>query len=897
METVLRFFRKVRVMLLGERFSNELADEMAFHREQVERELKEEGIDPEEAHYAAQRRFGNELQLREQTHDLSGFSFAGILHDFRFAVRQLRKNPGFAATAILILALGVGATTAIFSVVDPILFQPLPYTQPDRIAMIWEIAGGGAPLAVSFGTFVGIRERSRSFSAIAVEKPWQPTRTTTAEPERLNGQRVTADYFRVLDIAPILGRNFEAADDQFQGPNVVILSDGFWRRDFAADPAIIGRTIKLDGALYTVIGVMPSGLEPVKVSASTRHYQNVLEPSAELWAPLQYNPALPADGHEWGHHLRMIGRLLSGVSRNQAANELNVILPTWAQAHAEGYKNSGGARGVIVHSLRDDLTRDVKPALLAIFGAVALLLAIACVNVTNLLLARGAQRRGEFAMRAALGASRARIAAQLITESLLLAILGGILALPIAAAGVHAIVALSPPDLPRLSAVQVDARMFFFAFAITILVGVAFGMAPALYASRRDLQSTLQQNSQRTTGGHQFARRSLVTLEVALALVLLVSAGLLLRSVQRIFAIAPGFDPSHVLSMQVQETGSPSQSDKDRERFFTDALEAVKHVPGVTSAAFTSQLPLSGDAETYGVEFAAYPNDNFDPGFRYAVTPDYFATMHIPLIRGRLLNERDYVGAPVAVLISESLAKRKFPGKDPIGQRVRIGPDIGIPDKPWSVIVGVVGDVKQTSLAISEPDAFYTTSDQWTAWVDDVRSLVVRTSGDPAALASAVRNAVWSVDKDQPIVRVATMDTLVAASESQRHFALVLFEAFALVALLLAAAGIYGVLSGSVTERTREIGVRSALGASRSDILALIFRQGMALAIAGVAIGLLGAIAASRALITLLFGVSPLDPTTYVGVIALLLAIAAFACLIPARRAAQIDPAITLRAE
>lgn len=389
-------------------------------------------------------------------------------------------------------------------------------------------------------------------------------------------------------------------------------------------------------------------------------------------------------------------------------------------------------------------------------------------------------------------------------------------------------------------------------------------------------------------------RRALVIAEVALALVLLVSAGLLLRSLQRLFAIDPGFDGAHLLTMQVQEAGRRFDSDEARARFFTQALEAVRQVPGVSDAAFTSQLPLSGDFESYGVEFEANPNETAEAGFRYAVSPGYFQAMKIPLRRGRLLDEGDRAGAPAAVLLSESFAKRKFGAKDPLGQRVRVGPSIGRADAPWGMIVGVVGDVKQTSLALSEADAFYTSSTQW-AWVDNVQSLVVRTRGDAATLAPAVRSAVWSVDKDQPIVRVATMEKLLAASEAQRRFALILFEAFALVALV--ATGIYGVLSGSVTERLREIGVRLALGASRGDILGLVVRQGMTLAVLGIAIGLAGAIAASQALITLLFGISRLDPFTYLGVVALLLGVSGVACWMPARRAAQVDPASTLRAE
>ncbi len=891
MEGLSPFLRRLSALFRRERFSSDLEEEMAFHRERLEHELQENGNDAEEAHYAAQRRFGNELQLREQSHDVLGISFETILQDFRFALRQLRRNPGFAATAVVILALGVGATTAIFSVVNPILFQPLPYPQPRQVAMIWETHGQDSQLEVSFGSFSGVDERSRSFAAMAVEKLWQPVMTGKAEPERFDGQRVSADYFRVLGVEPALGRDFEAADDRFKGPNVVILSDRLWRRRFSGDPAIVGQEIRVetssrsDDNLYTVIGIMPRGFE------------NVLEPSAELWAALQYDPSLPPDGKEWGHHLRMIARLRPGASLEQARNELNAILPAWAQAHPAGYSSSGGApSGFLVHSFQDDITRDVRPALLAVLGAVALVLLIACVNVTNLLLGRGAQRRGEFAMRATLGASRARIARQLLTESLLLALIGGVFGMAVAEIGVRGLIGLSPAGLPRLAAVRLDAAVFIFGFAITTLIGLAFGIVPALQVSRGELHVGIRQTSCRTVGGHQVTRRTLVVVEVALALVLLVSAGLLLRSVQHLFAIAPGFEPSHVLTMQVQEAGHRFDKDDDRARFFEQALDAVRRVPGVQSAAFTSQLPLSGDFESYGMQFEAYPNDSFEPAFRYAVSPGYFSTMHIPLIGGRLLNEHDRPGAPVAVLISESLAKRKFPSRDPIGQRVRIGPDIGHAEKPWDVIVGVVGNVKQTSLGLSELDAFYTTDTQW-AWVDNVQSLVVRTSGDAAALAPAVRRAIWSVDKDEPIVRVATLDELVADSESQRHFALVLFEAFAFVALLLAATGIYGVLSGNVTERTREIGVRAALGASPSNILALVLQQGMVLAGVGVAIGLLGAAGASRALITLLFGVSPLDPVTYAGVIALLLGVAGFACAIPARRAASIDPAITLRAE
>ena len=537
----------------------------------------------------------------------------------------------------------------------------------------------------------------------------------------------------------------------------------------------MGQQVRLDDNLYTVVGVMP------------RSFENVLAPSAQLWAPLQYDPPLPADGREWGHHLRMVGRLREGVSREQAGSELDVILHTLAQINAKGYDSSGGAPdGMMVNELQSDLTQGVRPALPAVLGAVFLVLLIACVNVTNLLLARGAQRQAEFAMRAALGAAQRRLVRQLLTESLLLALLGAVFGMVVALAGVRALVALSPLDLPRVSAIGVDGAVFLFALGMTTLIGVVVGLVPALQASRKDLHTGVQRSSRRTTGGGHWTRRILVVAEVSLAAVLLVSTGLLLRSMQHLFAVDPGFDASHLLTMQVQESGHRFDSDAARVRFFTQALEQVRQVPGVISAGFTAQLPLSGDNDVYGVEFEGKNNPVGDPAFRYAVTPGYTETMHIPLRRGRLLNEHDEAGSPVAVLINESFANLKFSEQDPIGRRVRVGLDVGHADRPWATIVGVLGDVKQQSLAMGDENAFYISTAQW-EWADNAQSLVVRTRGDAAALVPVLRDAIWSVDKDQPIVRVATMDNLLAASEAERHFVLMLFEAFALVGLVLAA--------------------------------------------------------------------------------------------------------------
>lgn len=886
MNTFRRFLRKLWILLRRDQFNRELEEEMTFHRDQSKQQLQSDGMTSEAANFAARRQFGNSLRLQEQSVETVGFQFETVWQDFRYAIRQLRKNPGFSAIAIVILALGIGATSAIFSAVNPILFEPLPYPQANRIMMIWERLANGAPSHQSFGAYHGLVERNHSFEAIAATKPWQPTMTGPNEPERFEGQRVSACYFRVLGVAPALGRDFQEGDDYFRGPNVAILSDQLWQRRFGRDKTIIGRQITLDDNSFTVIGVMPP------------EFENVLAPSAEIWAPLQYNTSLPPMSREWGHHLRVVGRLRPGISRTAATGELDAIMRILAIVYAKGFAEAGGpSSGFIVTPLQDDVTRSVKPALLAVLGAVVLVLVIACVNVTNLLLARGAQRRGEFAVRTALGASRARMLRQLLTESLLLAFLGGALGMLIAEWGIRALLALTPPGLPRTGAIHLNTPVFVFGFVVTTLVGLGFGLIPGLQAARSDPQRDMQQGSRTTTGGQRRTRNALVVAEVALALVLLVSAGLLLRSLQHLFAVDVGFDSSHTLTMQVQESGRRYDKDSARLYFFQQALEAVRRVPGVDSAGFTSQLPLSGDVDVYGIQFETQTGQlgQQEAALRYAVTPGYIESMHIPLRRGRLFQETDGVGAPKVAIINQSFADRVFPGQDPIGKRTCIR--CLDPAKPeWSTVVGVVADVRQASLEAATGKAVYMPSGQW-YWADDVLWLVVRTRGDAAALAPGIRKAIWSVDKDQPIVRVATMDDLLATSAAQRRFALTIFEAFALVGLLLASTGIFGVLSGSVNERTREIAVRSALGASHGDILALVLRQGMTLTAIGVMIGLLGSAVASQALITLLFGISRLDPVTYLGVIVLLLGVSLVACGVPAWRAARVDPSITLRAE
>ena len=868
--------------------SAELDEEVRGYVEMLAHEKIRDGVEAHRARREAKMESGGVEQVKEQTREVRAGHFLETLwQDIRYGARMLQKSPGFTAVAVLTLALGIGANTAIFSAVNPILFEPLPYPHPERIMMIWGIFQG-ARAQVTFFNYRELLARNNAFEALAIFEQWQPSMTGGEEPERLEGQNVSYGYFRALGVAPAMGRDFQPADDAFKAPNVAILSYGLWQRRFGGDRSIIGKQILLDSDAYTVIAVMP------------RDFQDVLDPNAEIWSPEnQYNPSNIADTNsgEWGNHCSLVGRVRAGMSFAQGKADIERIAstplpdfprPRWASLR----------RGFIMDSLQQDVTRGVRAGLLAVLGAVMLVLLIACVNVTNLLLARGSQRRAEFAMRAALGAGRKRLIQQLLTESLVLAAIGGAVGLLVAQLCVRAIVALSPADLPRLNAIGLDRNVFLFALGITALIGVLVGLVPAIQVSRSDLNAGLKEGSRQASGGNQLTRRALVVAEVALALVLLVSAGLLLRSLARLFAVNPGFDAENVLTMQVQTAGHKFDNSTVRYQFFKQALEAVQHLPGVESAAFTSLLPLTADTQfgQYGAWFEKDPDSPVGGGagvFRYVVTPDYLKAMGIPLRRGRFLEKSDTATAPHVIVISESLAREEFGSKSPIGQRMKVG---GFPNWPLYTIVGVAGDVKQASLIVSDPDAVYIAPEQsW--YADAAMSLVVRSRMNTATLLPAIKSAIWSVDKNQPIVRVATMERLLAATAAERRFTLILFEAFGIVALALAAIGIYGVLSGSVAERTREIGIRLALGAPRASILSLVVRQGMMLMVVGAIIGIAGSLAAGRAIASQLFGVTPLDIATYAGVVLLLAGVSVGACWLPAWRASRVDPCVTLRAE
>jgi putative ABC transport system permease protein len=873
--------RGIRSLLNGGAADRHVDEEVQHFIDEAAAAYEADGMSAADAQRAARGRVGNTLAVREAVRG-SGWEHAveTVAADLRYGMRRLAGHPGFTMVTVATLGLGIGSVTAMLSVAGPVLVETLPFPESDRLHALWDQSPAGARIEVAFGSFVEVQERSRSLESMAMARVWQPALSGPGLPERLEGRGVSADYFRVFGVAPRLGRDFTAQDDMPNAPPVVMLSDRLWRRRFAADPQIIGRQVTLDGFAYEVIGVMPASFE------------HRLMPASDVWRSMRYDRTLPSQqGREWGHHLRMVARLRDGVSRLDAAAELAQIArdpiarftrPPWATM----------PRGLLVEPLHGDLTREVRPAMLAVVAAVALLLLIACVNVVNLLLGRDAQRRAEFAMRTALGAGRARLIRQLLTESLLLAAFGGAAGLFVALAFTRALMRLGPQGVPGAANVTLDTSLFLLAFAVTTIVGLLVGLIPAI--GNGDLKGAVPQGAWQAASSRRLTRRSLVVAEIAFALVLLVGAGLLFQSLRQLFAITPGFDPRHVLTMQVQ-VGGPAYADRAAvNRFFEQALERVSQLPGVERAALTGQVPLSGDSDVYGVQLEADGVDAPATGgaFRYAVSPGYFETMGIPILRGRAITAQDRPPAPPAVVISESLARRGYPNVDPIGQRLHIGPT----DGPWFTVVGVAGNVKQLTLETTWLDAVYLAPEQW-HFGDRALSLVIKARGDAASLTAAVRSAIWSVDKDQPIVRISTLDDVVTSTARERSFALLLFEAFGLAALLLTAVGIYGVVSSSVTERVREIGVRTALGASRPAILRMVMGEGASMASMGIVLGVLVAAAATQGLTSLLFGVSRFDVLSYGAVAVTLLAVTAMACWIPARRAARIDPALTLRAE
>ncbi len=801
-----------------------------------------------------------------------------LWQDLKYASRMLAKNPGFTAIAILTLALGIGANTAIFSVVDAVLLRPLPFSNPSRLVWAW----GKFPLydkaAVCPPDFLDYRAQNHVFEhwgAIGIETSLFNL-AGNDKPQQVKGTLVTSDFFEALGVQPQLGRTFLASDERTKQPQVVILSHHLWEERFGADPGVIGKALQIDGDQMTVVGVLRADLP--------------LFSDADLWYPAPFeNEGMSA---RRSHFLRAIGLLKPGVNLSQAQVELDTIAARLAQEHPD--TNRGWSLGLV--PLQTALVGNIRPVLLVLLGAVALVLLIACANVASLLLARNTSRRKEIAIRTVLGAGRYRLVRQMLTESVLLALAGGAAGILLANWGVGLLKKLGPESLPRLSEVCVSGSVLMFTAGIAILTGISFGLGPALQGSRRDLTQTLREGG--AAGDSRSKHRAhsvLVIAEVALSLIVLIASGLLLNSFWRLVHVSPGFDPSRVLTSQISLIMPKYENVKRRAAFFDQLKDRLGAVPGVEAVGFVSELPLSGQLDdtpfTIKEHPPANPNDLEDADIRF-IAGDYFHAMRIPLMSGRVFNAQDTADSTRVVLVNEPFVKRYFPNENPIGKHLAMFE--GKPDFVTREIVGVVGGNKHFNLQEDLRGQMFVVMAQSSI---GRMNLVLRSAGDPAALASAVRESVSAIDPDETTSSFRTMNAVVSISEAGDRFNALLLGAFGAMALLLTATGIFGVLSYLVTQRTREIGLRMALGAQPSDVLRVIVGHGMRLALLGVGIGLSGAYAATRLMSGFLFDVKPTDPFTFTAVSAVLAATAFLACYLPARRAMRVDPMIALRYE
>jgi putative ABC transport system permease protein len=813
-----------------------------------------------------------------------------MFQDLRYGARMLLRQRAFTIAAVIALALGIGANTAVFSVVNAVLLRPLPYQNSDRMALIWGnfLTFSMERLPAKAAEYLDYRDQTRSFEAVAAFSTADFNFTGAQQPARIAGASVTANLFPMIGAKAAQGRLISPEENQTGRDNVVVVSHQFWQKRMGAEANVIGRSVRLDDRNYTVIGVMPADFEFPHPSF------NFAEP-VEFWVPLAFTTEQVAQ-RQRPYYLNVISLLKPDVTIEQARAEMTALGQRFEREHQSyrGPKNSDMGWRITVTPLQEQIVGNSRRALLVLFAAVGLVLVIACANAANLLLMRATVRQKEMAIRAAMGAHRLRLIRQLLTESLLIAVSGGAGGLVLAWLGVKALVALSPDNLPRLQEIDVDGRVLFFTLALSLLTGLIFGLAPALQASRPNLQHTLKEGGAAATRGRHWLRNLLVVGEVAIAMTLLVGAGLMLNSFVRLQRVNPVVNAGKLLSVQIDlpETRYPEAAQAST--FFQELIRRVESLPGVESASLSTVQPLSGVAvnDPFSIEGRPLDFNNAPVAGWQHVTPNFFRTLGIPIVAGRDFTDRDTTDASGAAIINEAMASRYFPNEYPIGKRLTLG--LHRPDDPWLTIVGVVKNIPHRGLeSKAEPDWYLSYLGQPRRY----GYLLARASGNPASLAAAIRSQVLAIDKDQPVTAIRTINEVIASTTAPRRFNTLLLAIFAAVAMALAAVGIYSVISYSVTQRTQEVGVRMALGARPGDVIRLILKQGLTLTLIGVAAGVLGAIAAARVMSGLLYGVTATDPATFAAISLLLAMVAMVACYLPARRAARVEPMAALRCE